>query len=148
MKNILAKEVGSLLGRHTTHLKASYACRHFKTSTVPRQHLQRQFHNSPALKVVKPYLLADIGEGMFGVCGIGYGSTQLTLAGITECQVIQWFVQPGARVEQFDPICEVQSDKASVEVSVIHTNVFQWALLIHVCADHLAVRWRRQEALL
>jgi 2-oxoisovalerate dehydrogenase E2 component (dihydrolipoyl transacylase) len=36
--------------------------------------------------------------------------------GITECQVIQWFVKPGARVEQFDPICEVQSDKASVEV--------------------------------
>ena len=37
--------------------------------------------------------------------------------GITECQVIQWFVKPGARVEQFDPICEVQSDKASVEVN-------------------------------
>lgn len=49
--------------------------------------------------VVKPYLLADIGEG------------------ITECQVIQWFVKPGARVEQFDPICEVQSDKASVEIT-------------------------------
>lgn len=38
------------------------------------------------------------------------------VVGITECQVIQWFVKPGARVEQFDPICEVQSDKASVEV--------------------------------
>lgn len=49
--------------------------------------------------MVKPYLLADIGEG------------------ITECQVIQWFVKPGARVEQFDPICEVQSDKASVEIT-------------------------------
>lgn len=48
---------------------------------------------------VKPYILADIGEG------------------ITECQVIQWFVKPGARVEQFDPICEVQSDKASVEIT-------------------------------
>lgn len=41
---------------------------------------------------------------------------KLRSAGITECQVIQWFVKPGARVEQFDPICEVQSDKASVEV--------------------------------
>jgi 2-oxoisovalerate dehydrogenase E2 component (dihydrolipoyl transacylase) len=39
--------------------------------------------------------------------------------GITECQVIQWFVKPGARVEQFDPICEVQSDKASVEVYTV-----------------------------
>jgi hypothetical protein len=38
------------------------------------------------------------------------------LLGITECQIIQWFVQPGARVAQFDKICEVQSDKAAVEV--------------------------------
>jgi hypothetical protein len=29
---------------------------------------------------------------------------------------MEWFVEPGARVEQFDKICEVQSDKASVEV--------------------------------
>lgn len=46
-----------------------------------------------------PFLLADIGEG------------------ITECQLIQWFVQPGARVEHFDKLCEVQSDKASVEIT-------------------------------
>lgn len=44
------------------------------------------------------------------------GGRLTSLPGITECQVIQWFVKPGARVEQFDPICEVQSDKASVEV--------------------------------
>lgn len=37
--------------------------------------------------------------------------------GITECQIIQWFIQPGARVQQFDKICEVQSDKASVEIT-------------------------------
>ncbi|KAJ4296703.1 hypothetical protein N0V90_006751 [Kalmusia sp. IMI 367209] len=60
---------------------------------------RRGFAGTPRLKVVKPYILADIGEG------------------ITECQVIQWFVKPGARVEQFDPICEVQSDKASVEIT-------------------------------
>lgn len=39
-----------------------------------------------------------------------------TESGITECRVIQWFVKPGDRVSQFDAICEVQSDKASVEV--------------------------------
>lgn len=44
--------------------------------------------------------------------------SMLITTGITECQVIQWFVKPGARVEQFDPICEVQSDKASVEVRI------------------------------
>lgn len=31
--------------------------------------------------------------------------------------MIQWFVQPGARVEEFSPLCEVQSDKASVEIT-------------------------------
>lgn len=36
--------------------------------------------------------------------------------GIREVQIIQWFVQPGARVEQFDKLCEVQSDKATVDV--------------------------------
>jgi 2-oxoisovalerate dehydrogenase E2 component (dihydrolipoyl transacylase) len=60
---------------------------------------RRAFHRSSRLDVVKPFLLADIGEG------------------ITECQLIQWFVQPGARVEHFDKLCEVQSDKASVEIT-------------------------------
>ncbi len=36
--------------------------------------------------------------------------------GIKEVQIIQWFVEPEARVEQFDKICEVQSDKAAVDV--------------------------------
>ena len=36
--------------------------------------------------------------------------------GIKEVQIIQWFIEPEARVEQFDKICEVQSDKAITEV--------------------------------
>ncbi|KAI9318957.1 2-oxoacid dehydrogenases acyltransferase-domain-containing protein [Dichotomocladium elegans] len=59
----------------------------------------RSFHAAASLKVIKPYLLADIGEG------------------ITECEVVQWFVEPGATVAEFDKICEVQSDKASVEIT-------------------------------
>ncbi|KAJ9142156.1 Dihydrolipoamide acetyltransferase component of pyruvate dehydrogenase complex [Pleurostoma richardsiae] len=59
----------------------------------------RGFHSSQNLRVVKPVLLADIGEG------------------IVECEIIQWFVEPGARVEEFSPLCEVQSDKASVEIT-------------------------------
>lgn len=38
-------------------------------------------------------------------------------SGIVECEVIQWFVEPGATVEEFSPLCEVQSDKASVEIT-------------------------------
>ncbi|KAL2131247.1 hypothetical protein VTI74DRAFT_5373 [Chaetomium olivicolor] len=60
---------------------------------------RRAFHGSRALLAVKPVLLADIGEG------------------IVECEIIQWFVEPGARVEEFSPLCEVQSDKASVEIT-------------------------------
>lgn len=45
--------------------------------------------------------------------------------GIVECEVIQWFVQPGARVEQFSPLCEVQSDKASSEISSKYDGVIK-----------------------
>ena len=93
--------------------------------------------------IVKPYLLADIGEGK---CSYSISKIRLTLCpGITECQVIQWFVKPGARVEQFDPICEVQSDKASVEVRIkAHTRIQK----AKTAADHITIRWRYQEVVL
>ncbi|KAL9132979.1 MAG: hypothetical protein Q9175_005848 [Cornicularia normoerica] len=59
----------------------------------------RTFHASLPRTMVRPFLLSDIGEG------------------IKEVQIIQWFVEPGARVEQFDKICEVQSDKATTEIT-------------------------------
>mmetsp|Transcript_31622 Transcript_31622/g.51558 ORF Transcript_31622/g.51558 Transcript_31622/m.51558 type:complete len:555 (-) Transcript_31622:221-1885(-) len=46
-----------------------------------------------------PFLLADIGEG------------------ISEVELLQWFVSPGDNVAQFDRVCEVQSDKAAVEIT-------------------------------
>lgn len=50
--------------------------------------------------------------------------------GIRECEVIQWFVQSGARVEQFDKLCEVQSDKASVEVCEQFTSEVPFLLVL------------------
>ncbi|GAA5997245.1 hypothetical protein JCM11641_002555, partial [Rhodosporidiobolus odoratus] len=50
-------------------------------------------------QVVKPFVLADIGEG------------------ITECEIVKWLVKPGDTIEEFDPLVEVMSDKASVEIT-------------------------------
>lgn len=37
--------------------------------------------------------------------------------GIAECELIRWFVQEGDQVEEFQPLCEVQSDKATIEIT-------------------------------
>ncbi|KIY62624.1 CoA-dependent acyltransferase, partial [Cylindrobasidium torrendii FP15055 ss-10] len=59
-----------------------------------------RFHTSSSLwKSLRTFKLADIGEG------------------ITECEVIKWSVALNSTVEAFDPLCEVQSDKASVEIT-------------------------------
>lgn len=46
-----------------------------------------------------PFKLADIGEG------------------ITEVRILDVKVKPGAVLNQFDHICEVQSDKATVDIT-------------------------------
>ncbi|KAJ9652113.1 hypothetical protein H2198_008641 [Neophaeococcomyces mojaviensis] len=79
--------------------------------TIPRLSCQRRiqrspflrpnraFHGSVSLQKIEPHVLSDIGEG------------------VKEVQIIQWFVEEGAAVEEWAPLCEVQSDKASVEIT-------------------------------
>ncbi|KAK2412073.1 Dihydrolipoamide acetyltransferase, long form protein [Trifolium repens] len=37
--------------------------------------------------------------------------------GIAECELLKWYVQEGDYVEDFQPLCEVQSDKATIEIT-------------------------------
>jgi 2-oxoisovalerate dehydrogenase E2 component (dihydrolipoyl transacylase) len=59
-----------------------------------------------------PFRLADIGEG------------------IAEVELLQWYVEPGAAVHQFDRICQVQSDKASVEITSRYDGIVR-----ELCAE-------------
>ena len=59
----------------------------------------RALHASTPLRKIVPFKLADIGEG------------------IAEVEVLEWFVKEGDTVQQFDKLCEVQSDKATVEIT-------------------------------
>ena len=69
--------------------------------------LYRHFHASSRWERTEKHILSDIGEG------------------VKEVQVIQWFVQEGAPIEEWSPLCEVQSDKASVEITSKYSGVIK-----------------------
>ncbi|KLT41769.1 CoA-dependent acyltransferase [Cutaneotrichosporon oleaginosum] len=72
-----------------------------RSSPVPQPPAsqKRAFNASARTHVPFQFKLADIGEG------------------ITQVEVIKWNVELGQDVEEFDPLCEVQSDKAVVEIT-------------------------------
>ncbi|KAL6260304.1 hypothetical protein P5V15_007836 [Pogonomyrmex californicus] len=67
---------------------------------------------------IMPFQLSDIGEG------------------IRDVTVKEWFVKPGDRVSQFDNICEVQSDKASVTITSRYDGIVK---TLHYKVDDVAM---------
>ncbi|XP_076847777.1 lipoamide acyltransferase component of branched-chain alpha-keto acid dehydrogenase complex, mitochondrial isoform X1 [Brachyhypopomus gauderio] len=83
-------------------VNAPYA---YRASAV---HHHRYFRTSyAATGPVLQFKLSDIGEG------------------IMEVTVKEWYVKEGDRVSQFDSICEVQSDKASVTITSRYDGVIR-----------------------
>uniref|UniRef100_A0A182XLS8 Dihydrolipoamide acetyltransferase component of pyruvate dehydrogenase complex n=1 Tax=Anopheles quadriannulatus TaxID=34691 RepID=A0A182XLS8_ANOQN len=88
------RRYGASIARH--HLLACGG----STSRRPLPHaFGRALHTTAALDRVVSFHLSDIGEG------------------IREVTVKEWYVKVGDVVEQFDNLCEVQSDKASVTIT-------------------------------
>lgn len=81
---------------------------------APFLHISRHFHASARLDRTETHTLSDIGEG------------------VKEVQIIQWFVEEGAPIEEWSPLCEVQSDKASVEITSKFSGVIK---KIHFAQD-------------
>ncbi|KAI5297045.1 hypothetical protein KEM55_005215, partial [Ascosphaera atra] len=67
-----------------------------------------------ALQGIKSQVLNDVGEG------------------ISEVQIIQWYVEEGARIEEWSPLCQYQSDKAVDDITSRYEGV---VTKLHVQAD-------------
>lgn len=64
--------------------------------------------------------------------------------GITEVQIIQWYVEEGAHVEEWKPLCQYQSDKAVDDVYSVFTRLLEYEELTF--KDYIEICRGNQEA--
>lgn len=104
------------------------ACSSHAMPIVPTSVLgsYRRFHSSPMWSGVRSQVLKDVGEGE---SRINTGVLQFdwilisSSIGIMEVQIIQWYVEEGAHVEEWKPLCQYQSDKAVDDVCFLCTGL-------------------------
>eukprot|EP01112_Ceratiomyxa_fruticulosa_P005131 TRINITY_DN1570_c0_g1_i2.p1 TRINITY_DN1570_c0_g1~~TRINITY_DN1570_c0_g1_i2.p1 ORF type:complete len:233 (+),score=48.02 TRINITY_DN1570_c0_g1_i2:336-1034(+) len=70
--------------------------RGFKTSSIL---LSSPGAPKPNASGIIQYNLADVGEG------------------ISECEILKWYIKEGDSIKEFDRLCDVQSDKSTAEIS-------------------------------
>ncbi|KAM9280293.1 lipoamide acyltransferase component of branched-chain alpha-keto acid dehydrogenase complex, mitochondrial isoform 3-T4 [Cariama cristata] len=98
-------------------IKSKYVCV-FDKSSLKFSHQQRLFRTSAVSHgQIVQFKLSDIGEG------------------ITEVTVKEWYIKEGDSVSQFDSICEVQSDKASVTITSRYDGIIR---KLHYNLDDIA----------
>ncbi|XP_053489978.1 lipoamide acyltransferase component of branched-chain alpha-keto acid dehydrogenase complex, mitochondrial isoform X2 [Ictalurus furcatus] len=100
-------------------LQTSYVPHTHNVYSSSALHQHRFFRTSyAAAGPILQFKLSDIGEG------------------IMEVTVKEWYVKEGDRVSQFDSICEVQSDKASVTITSRYDGVIR---KLHYDVDSIAI---------
>ncbi|XP_024527127.1 lipoamide acyltransferase component of branched-chain alpha-keto acid dehydrogenase complex, mitochondrial isoform X1 [Selaginella moellendorffii] len=110
--------LGALRGRAL--LRSSAACQ-FRLDGVNQ--LPKIFVQQRAEKFFPPrqrnFLCTMSGEAanMVSEAGIVEVPLAQTGEGIVDCELVRWFVKEGECVEEFQPLCEVQSDKATIEIT-------------------------------
>lgn len=69
----------------------------------------RSFHGSPVRSATGQRVQQTTGVVQYKLTDVGEG--------IAECEILKWYVAEGDRIKAFQKLCEVQSDKATLDIT-------------------------------
>ncbi|XP_076883688.1 lipoamide acyltransferase component of branched-chain alpha-keto acid dehydrogenase complex, mitochondrial-like [Bidens hawaiensis] len=139
-----------LLSRRILHRIADRSClRHLTPATEP---VVRQFSSVAPISSKSKFDFDYKLNNLYNIKGYKFSTNALesqqvngivdiplaqTGEGIAECELLQWFVQEGDQVEEYQRLCEVQSDKATIEITSRYNGTV--AKVLHVPGDIIKV---------